>query len=272
MAGSTSSFGSKPSSLTPAEPHNVAGLADGHDIVMPAELEQTVRLATIGSMAAGVAHEINNLLTPVLAYAQMSQTDPELMPKAIEKTIAGVQTACQIVDAILGFARDSAEPGVACDIEAVLDASLSCLARDLEKDRIVLIRDLETGLMPAIPPMILQQVLLNLVLNAREAILGAKGRRVLRVESRSTPAGGIEIRVSDTGPGISPAVAAKIFEPFITTKVPSRPAGDDTTIQTGGSGLGLSVCRHLLQKHAGTIEVDPTYTDGAMFHITLRAA
>ncbi|MCA9297114.1 MAG: hypothetical protein KC983_11370, partial [Phycisphaerales bacterium] len=204
MAGSPSSVPATPSSLTPTTPQNVAGLSDGGDGGLSAELEQTVRLATLGSMAAGVAHEINNLLTPVLAYAQMSQTDPDLMPKAIEKTIAGIQTACQIVDAILGFARDAAEPAIACDIDAVLDASLSCLARDLEKDRICLERHLEAGLTPAIPPMILQQVLLNLLLNAREAILSERGPRILRVESAATPAGEIEIRVSDTGPGIAP--------------------------------------------------------------------
>jgi len=239
------------------------------DLAMPAELEQTIRLATIGSMTAGVAHEINNLLTPVLAYAQMAQSDPELMPKALDKTIAGVQTACQIVDAILGFARETADAGQVCDVDAVLDAALACLARDLEKDDIVLEREIDGDAMPAIPPVILQQVLLNLLLNAREAMLDQHGARVLRIESFRDSYAGVVIRVSDTGPGIAPDIVATLFEPFITTKRTEGVDDEPQAIQAGGSGLGLSVCRHLLAKHGGTIDIDASYQNGAMFRIRL---
>ncbi|MEM7230219.1 MAG: HAMP domain-containing sensor histidine kinase [Planctomycetota bacterium] len=245
-------------------------IADAFTAEISDELEQTVRLATIGSMAAGVAHEINNLLTPVLAYAQMAQSDPEMMPKAIAKTVAGIQSACTIVDAILGFARDDADGDVAgCDIDSVIDASLACMARDLEKDQIELRRTIDPHARPQVPALILQQVLLNLILNARDAMSNQNAPRILSIVSTARADGGVMMTVSDSGPGISADVADTLFEPFTTTK--TKPTHADAPIQSGGSGLGLSVCRHLLAKHAGTIDIEPPDGRGATFLITLAA-
>jgi signal transduction histidine kinase len=246
---------------------------------LSAELEQTARLATLGTMAAGIVHEINNLLTPVLAYAQLAKAnpdDPELVHKAIDKAAGGAAAACKIAEAILGFARANNSSLVA-DINESLDAALSCIGRDLSRDGIELVRQIPTGASARIESVSLQQTFINLIINAREAMRSAKSHeRSLTISVHHAPGGRVRIRVADTGPGIPDTIMDRLFEPFVSSK-----SGNSDTLARigtaggqlcGGSGLGLTVTRHLIEKAGGTIAVESRKGRGAVFTITLNAA
>lgn len=237
------------------------------------EQDRTERLATLGMLAAGIAHEINNILTPVLAYAQMASAqrdNADLLSKALEKTILGVETATRIADAILGFAGDN--EATEADVAEVIQSSLNCLARDPNKDRIEVRVDVQPGTYVHVNPLSLQQVLMNLILNAHAAMRNAPpGTRHTSVNTLTIAAitradGTVGIRVTDTGPGIPKEVAGRIFEPFVTTK---RPSQASSTRETGGTGLGLAICRRLVEQAGGTITASSTPGRGTTFLIVL---
>lgn len=249
---------------------------------LTAELEHTARLATLGTMAAGIVHEINNLLTPVLAYAQLAKAnpdDPQLIQKAIDKAAAGAAAACKIAQAILGFAR-AGDSSKSAEIDSILDAALSCIGRDLVRDGIELVRDIPAGASARIDSIALQQVFINLIINAREAMKAAKTTtRKLTVAAQPAPAGRIRIRVVDTGPGIAPHVLPRIFEPFVSTKGGGGGGAESLgRVGTaggelaGGSGLGLTVCRHLIHKAGGSISVESPPNKGTTFTIVLPSS
>ena len=134
------------------------------------------RLATLGTMAAGIAHEISNILTPALAYAQLALAHPndeDLQAKAVEKAAIGIENATRIADAILGFAGSPGDVD-ASDVGDVVRAMLDCLAYNPNKDRIKVVVDVQPGTVVRMPPLGLQQVLMNLFLNARAAMTGER--------------------------------------------------------------------------------------------------
>ncbi len=230
------------------------------------ELDHCQQLATLGTLTAGIAHEINNILTPVLAYAHLARSNPNdtaLRAKALERTIAGVEAASRITEAVLGFARtdDAAEQAVIAD---AIESSIACLSRDPARDGVRLVVDVDAEMHVRIKPLALQQVLLNLILNALSVLHGKPGE--LRIEATQQPDGATRIRVSDNGPGIPEEIAATLFDPFVTMRdnKPS-PTGH------GGSGLGLAVCRRLIENSGGTIVLEPTTEErqGASFLISL---
>ncbi len=231
------------------------------------ELDHCHQLATLGTLTAGIAHEINNILTPVLAYAQLARSNPNdtaLRAKALDRAIGGVESASRITEAVLGFARtgDEAEQAVVAD---VINASFACLSRDPVRDGVRLILDVDADRCVRIRPLALQQVLLNLILNALSVLHGKPGE--LRIESSEQPDGTTRIRVSDNGPGIPPELAATLFDPFVTTRSAHKPSPTGH----GGSGLGLAVCRRLVENSGGTIVLEPATKDrqGASFLISL---
>lgn len=231
------------------------------------ERDHAERLATLGLLAAGVAHEINNILTPVLAYAQMAAAKPddaELQAKAIEKTVLGVETATRIASSILSFAGD--DDAAESDVSEVVQNALNCIAHDPNKDQIDLRVDVQRGLVVRMSPLHLQQVLMNLIINAQQAMRehGRPSRLTIAAITRAD--GTIGIRVADNGPGIPKEIAGRIFEPFVT----GRRSNDKTTGERlGGSGLGLSICRRLVEKAGGTITASSTQGQGTTFLIVL---
>jgi two-component system C4-dicarboxylate transport sensor histidine kinase DctB len=238
------------------------------------ELDHTHQLATLGTLTAGIAHEVNNILTPILAYAQMAKGNPndaELQAKAVDRAIAGVQAASRIIEAVLGFARAEEDSGPA-NIYNVIEASLACLGRAPERDGVFLLVEADAEAHVRIEPLALQQVLLNLMLNALTALHGHRGE--LRIDVLEGSDGMTRIRVADNGPGIPPSVAPSLFEPFVTTR--PKQGTDNRTGGRGGSGLGLAVCKRLIEEAGGTIEVGPAWFEsqnpagpGATFTITL---
>ena len=263
------------SSTKSPNPEELAHVAEllGHFERLEAQFQQvrdglthSHRLATLGTIASIVAHEYNNILTPVISYAQLALAEPEdaaLMRKAVEKALLGAERAAKISSSLLGFARESDDQQVA-PLAATIAEAASCLGRDLSKDGIAFTVDVPNVLV-AMPPLNLQQVMLNLLLNARKAMSRGGGR--LRIDGRADTQR-IHLRVADTGPGIPEQIMDRLFEPFVTQEVDAA-AG---TREPRGTGLGLCICRELIRNAGGRIEVASTPGSGAVFHLTLPKA
>ena len=254
------------------------------------QLNDSHRLATIGTIAAVIAHEFNNILTPVVSYAQFalrsaeSETpDLDLIRKALSKAFVGSNKAGRICNSMLGLARGQSSPE-RVEVRQLVDEALMVLARDPQKDGIALRVQVPPGLAVRGDPLQLEQVLLNLLINARHAMLGRGGS--LTVKAGETAGGEVGIQVVDTGPGIPAEVIGHIFEPFFTTKmstaatqgrVPPKPdaaslAAEPGSPQAKGSGLGLAVCKEIVELHGGRIEVRSRLGRGTTFEVVLPIA
>ena len=231
------------------------------------ELEHLHRLAMTGTVAAGVAHEINNLLSPALAYAQLTQTtpdDPNLVAKASRHITSAIKNAAEMLDAMLDFSAKPRESPYA-HLGTVLHAALNCLGRDPAKHGLQLSCDVPATAAVAMRPLALQQVLLNLLVNAIRALTAcrhASGR--IAVSATNPKPDLVVLSVSDNGPGIPEEIADTLFDPFVSS---ARQA--DTS---PGRGLGLSVCQHLVEAVGGIISVHETPGGGATFTLHLPAA
>jgi signal transduction histidine kinase len=236
------------------------------------QLQQTDRMATLGVLAASVAHELNNILTPVLGYAQLAQKNPDdqtLAAKALSRTATGIESARRITDAILGFAAtgdDESNP----NILQTFEAAMACLARDPARDGIVFEAEIPGGLRACMRATALQQVFLNLVLNACSALVGPGW---IQVAAREGERDDVVITISDNGPGIPESIRDRIFEPFVTLSMRRSTEGGGTKLgQAGGTGLGLAVCRHLVEDAGGSISVETSEGGGTRFTIVLSRA
>lgn len=232
-------------------------------------LTHSHRLATLGTIASIVAHEYNNILTPVVNYAQLALDKPgdaELVKKALERTIAGCERAAKISSSLLGFACE-ANDTKAAHLGDTIRETISCLGRDPRKDGITLMVDVP-DVRIAMSSLNLQQVLLNLVLNACKVMRPSVGRAgaggLLRITGRAEE-GCVYVDVADTGPGIPEEIRDRLFEPFVTRNTDPT----DTSGTRRGTGLGLCICRDLIQNAGGTISVDSVAGKGATFHLCL---
>ena len=239
-------------------------------------LQHSHRLATLGTIASIIAHEYNNILTPMISYAQLALAKPddhELLLKAVEKALAGAERAAHISSSLLGFAREADERHAA-RLPETIDEAINCLGRDPRKDGIDLVINVP-DVQVAISPLNLEQVVVNLVFNARKAMHRTGG--TIRITGKATGAM-VYLEVSDTGPGIPPAVLDRIFEPFVTAPADGGDADaeDDTSSRSPrarkGTGLGLCICRDLIRSAGGSIHVESRPGEGATFRITLPVA
>lgn len=227
------------------------------------QLRHCERLLTVGTMTAMVVHEFNNLLTPIVNYAQMARQNPAMTPKALDRAIAGGKRAADICRAILGMTRHGAGPET-FSLREMIDETLTAMARQPQRDSIDLTVDVPEPLTLTLPRVELQQVLLNLILNARDAVLERPAPRRIEIHARQEGKETI-LRVSDNGVGIAPEHRTEIFKPFFTTK--TRAVGT----RRKGNGLGLSLCRDIVEGFGGTIEVCSALGAGAEFTIRLPA-
>jgi signal transduction histidine kinase len=225
-----------------------------------AALIQSAKMAAFGQLGAGIAHEVKNPLAGILGYAQLAmrkvgKEDTTYKHLAIIEKEA---RRCQIIiESLLRFARQEPTEYSIVDLNRIVDEGIAIVDHQLTIHRV----NIEKRLSP-VPAMRgdanqLQQVLMNLLINAQQALEPDGG--TVRVATRVCN-GFLELRVSDTGPGIPPEIQPKIFEPFFTTK----PAGK-------GTGLGLSVTYGIVRDHKGDIRIESEPGQGTTFVLTFPA-
>ena len=231
------------------------------------QLTESQRLATIGTIAAVIAHEFNNLLTPIVSYSQFAlqsaegeRPDMELIKKALAKAFGSATKAGKICNSMLGLARGESTFGKV-EVQKLIDEVLLVLARDPQKDGIALRVQVQPGISVYGDPVQLEQVLLNLLINARQAMLGNGGSLTIRANQLDN--GMVRLQVVDTGPGIPEKLLTKIFEPFFTTKGTTRKG------EAKGTVLGLAICRDIVEHHRGRIEVASDVGKGTTFTLVL---
>ena len=225
-----------------------------------AQLLQAEKIASLGRLSAGVAHEINNPLAGILIYAELLQREMEdkVQGKDFVDEIINQTIRCQqIVNRLLEFSRHSLGQRTHVDLNNVVNRCVELILHQALFHNIQVIRDLDTELpQPMGDTGQLQQVLTNLLINAADAL---QGQGTITITTRPSPErNGVSLTFSDTGPGIPAEILDKIFEPFFTTK----PVGK-------GTGLGLSIVYSVIQRHGGTIEVDSKPGAGTTFTIRL---
>jgi two-component system NtrC family sensor kinase len=223
-------------------------------------LFQAEKMAALGQLAGGVAHEINNPLGGILAFAQIMSKD-ERSAEDLENLRLindAALRAKRIVESLLRFSRRPLdhERGEV-DLARVAEDALFLLQSQLRGGRIEVVKRLEPAKVLGNANQ-LQQIVVNLVVNAVQAIDG-QGR--ISLESGASASGRAHVSVSDSGPGVPPELAERIFEPFFTTK----PEGQ-------GTGLGLSICYRIAEEHGGTVRLEKGPDGGASFAVDLPAA
>lgn len=231
--------------------------------LLSSQIQELQRLASLGTMAAVVAHEINNLLTPIISYGQFAagQSDPDVWRKAVERSNNGAVRLRALCSGILGIASSVKSAPAVAPIRPLLEETLQATGRDWSKDRIDAAVEADESLAACFDAAAMRQVLFNLAINARQAMLGRGGR--LRLTAEGLDAERVRICVRDTGAGIAEENLTRIFEPFFSTKRQSQRADQ------GGVGLGLYVCRCLVEDQRGTIGVESRVGEGTTFVIDL---
>jgi hypothetical protein len=239
------------------------------DVTEREELErrliQADKLSSIGLLAAGVAHEVNTPLAVISSYAQMLAKQvqgDEQKSKLLDKIARQTFRASEIVNSLLNFSRTGSTAFEDLDVNKVIRETLVLLEHQIEKTGI----RVEVNLKDPLPPIRgnagkLQQVFLNLFLNARDAMndMTNGDARVLAVESRNGGAG-VVVEIRDNGPGIPREHLSRIFDPFFTTKGTKK-----------GTGLGLSVTYGIVEEHGGMIVADSAPGQGAIFRLEFPA-
>jgi PAS domain S-box-containing protein len=234
------------------------------DITVERKLEQQVvqseRLAAMGQMIGGVAHELNNPLTSILGVSELLQ-DGETNPtnrKQLAMLQQQARRAAEIVQNLTYFSRPPAPGKTRIDMGEIVERTLNLHAYSLRKNNITVDFLREPGLPYGMgDPHQLMQVFLNLILNAEQAIREARDKGTLRIRLGKSD-GSVWATFQDDGPGIPAENLPAIFDPFYTTKRPGR-----------GTGLGLSICKAVIKEHSGTVEAANAPGGGAVFTVTL---
>ncbi|MFZ1932525.1 MAG: ATP-binding protein [Thermoguttaceae bacterium] len=234
--------------------------------VLKQQLGQAQRLTALGELVSTTTHEFNNVLMTILNYAKMGvrHKDAATRDKCFEKILASANRAATITNTVLGMARNRAAGQEPTDLVKLVDDTLLLLEREMNKYRVTVERSYQ-----AIPPALvngnqIQQVLLNLLINARQAM--PNGGR-LWIKLLNDPENNmVDLVVRDSGCGIPADKLPRIFESFYTTK-----NGPDASGK-GGTGLGLSMCRDIIESHHGRIRVDSTVGRGTAFTLKLPVA
>mgnify|MGYP002623749650 CR=1 FL=1 len=238
-----------------------------------AELEATRRqlrdaqqMAALGELLGTTTHEFNNILMSVINYAKMGlrHSDEATRTKSLEKILSAGQRAAKITKTVLGAARNRSESPEPTDLATIVGDVMMLLEREMRKYRIAV----DCELQPTPPALAvgnqIQQVLINLVINARQA-MPEGGRMLVRLQN-DPAAKVIELTVRDWGTGIAADKLPHIFDRFFTTK-----DGPDASGK-GGTGLGLAACKEIIDAHGGRIRVESTVGKGTAFVIKLPVA
>jgi two-component system sensor kinase FixL len=235
---------------------------------LQAELLQVSRLSIMGEMASGLAHELNQPLTAIMNYVQacrrLLERDegirPERVRELMDKAVAQASRGGQIINRLRRFMA-AGETERACeDVNRVVEeASALALVGARDKGIVVQAR-LARGLPDVLIDKVqIHQVVINLIRNGIDALAGTAGERTIVLQTQRGGPGEVEVTVADTGPGLAAQVKSRLFQPFVTTKAE-------------GMGIGLSICRTIVDGHGGRIWASDHPGGGAAFHFTLPVA
>jgi len=244
------------------------GCADTPDLrqqveTLKEQLAQARTTTALGELLGTTTHEFNNVLMTILNYAKlgMRHRDNATREKAFEKILTAANRAARITNSVLGMARKRSASREPTDLKRLVEDSLVLLEREMNKYRI----RVETVFEPAPDAVVngnqIQQVLLNLLINARQAMVG--GGRLLIKLSHDAESDMVDLVVRDYGCGIPADKLPRIFDSYYSTK-----SGPDASGK-GGTGLGLSMCRDIIEAHRGRIRVDSTVGKGTAFTLKL---
>jgi signal transduction histidine kinase len=225
------------------------------------QLVQAQKLGSVGALASSITHEFNNILMTVINYAKMGlrHKDAATREKAFDKILSAGQRAARITTGMLAYARAKGDRREPLSLQQVVEDVLVLVEKDLQMNRVRLQTNFVDQPYAAICAGQVQQVLLNLLINARQAMSGGG---VLNVTVRSNGADGMgEIAIRDTGCGIPADKLPTIFEAFVSSKTADENG-------QGGTGLGLALCKDVIEAHQGRIRVESAVGEGTCF--TLR--
>lgn len=233
-----------------------------------AKMLQTEKMAALGQLVSGIAHELNNPLTTIMGYAQLlfghGLDEPQLAEA--KKVYQEAGRARRIVKNLLYFARENRPERSRVDLNEIVERTLALRSYELKVKDITVECELAPGLPHTIAdPYQLQQVILNLLVNAEHALLEGRGQGHVWIRTSHVVHGlgphsrdSLILEVSDDGPGISPEIASRIFDPFFTTKPPGI-----------GTGLGLSIVYGIVHQHGGEVTFENQPGKGARFTVEI---
>jgi len=246
--------------------HRRRSLAEVQSHNAVAELAHVNRLETAAHLSASIAHEINQPITGIVLKASAAlrwlaagKSDDNKMRDLLTDIVSAGQRAGDIIGSVRAMFKKGMNAKAAINLNNLINTVLALLQLDLQKEGVRVETQLDQQL-PSIlgDPVQLQQVMLNLIVNAADA-MRAQESRVLTVQSRGTVSGTVKVSIEDSGTGIGKADMSRIFDPLFTTKA-------------GGMGMGLSICRSIIENHGGKIWVSNAAQGGAVFEFELPAA
>lgn len=222
------------------------------------QLLQAQKMSSVGALASSITHEFNNILMTVINYAKMGvrHKDATTRDKAFEKILAAGHRASKITTGMLSYARQQGDRRESMDLVPLIEDVLVLVEKDLQRYRIRLLTQLDQHPFAAVNSGQVQQVVLNLIVNARQAM--EQGGTLKIAVRQNTELQQAEISIQDSGCGIAPDKLRRIFEPFFTTKTADEQG-------QGGTGLGLSLAREVMEAHGGRIRVESAVGSGTTF-------
>jgi signal transduction histidine kinase len=223
------------------------------------------RISSLGVLAGGVFHELNNALTPILNYAKLGlrNPDPAYRDRALQRILEAAQRATAIAGGMLALSRPGRDPShrATVDLNRLVEEVVLLTSKDLARNKVRLEVQLMGRPFAKVNAAQIHQVLINLLINARQAMPDGG---VVTVRLAPDAAGRLaELSVIDRGIGIAPEHLRRIFEPFFSTKT-----GPDAT-GAGGTGLGLAVCRDIIEAHHGRLRAESRQGQGSTFTLVL---
>lgn len=230
-------------------------------VEMRQQLMQAQKLTSVGALASSITHEFNNILMTVINYAKMGlrHKEPATRDKAFDRILSAGQRAAKITTGMLSYAKGKTTQREAFRLTQLVEDVLVLVEKDLQVHRIRLEKNFDENVWAEVNSGQIQQVLINLIINARQAMEGGGSLHI--GVSLNRESGTSEITVRDTGSGIPADKLPRIFDQFYSTKTPDEQG-------QGGSGLGLALCKEIIDTHRGRIRVESTVGRGTTF--TLR--